>query len=333
MLHRQSEVKFRDNQENRVTQFPKTPKNTTARPNNNFITPAPKSRVALGAKSTNVHHRQFTSAKPGKRHSPVTASKTPLTTLSKPQGKQDQVGAESLRLALQRALETGEDVPDVEYCPPPVEELPFEGHEGYVRLTQEEIMLNTPQFHPRLSHFDYDTLPTFVPMPVPSFWSEDSEETQAPRPADQQKGTRMTKVKTSSASRSAKLGRFAAPTASAQAKLKPRVALAQAESSTTANLNRTSSIRTAVSRPPLKSTGSSRVKSVTALESKVSQLTIRDKAKAKNGDDARAGENGVENGEEEDEPMISYYDDLLTGEPDIPDVSLEFDVDLDSLIQ
>lgn len=161
---RSVDVRVRDNQENRSSAFPKTPGKTasnggagkmpmtgkhanmgsSAAPTMSaFMTPAQPSRAPLGAKSTNVHlHRQFTSAKTGKRHSPVTAMRPPpklqialdpAPALAQPQAAASEPAAAApklegiagLRAALDRALETGVDVPEVEYAPPPVQELPF----------------------------------------------------------------------------------------------------------------------------------------------------------------------------------------------------------------
>jgi hypothetical protein len=215
MLHRQTDVKLRENQENRAhaPAFPKTPKNNVAAPSTHFITPANKPRMALGNKSTNVHHRQpFTSAvKTGKRHSPVTKM---TMTIAKPVFKldvpmQEEVapvlkaqGGAALREALDRALATGIDVPEPEYAPPPVkEELPFTEPDNVEPM-------DWPAFHalckqardpgrwarPR-KQVVHEPMPVFVPIPVVA----DEEAARSGK---------------------AKVANYAAPTASARARSK-----------------------------------------------------------------------------------------------------------------
>lgn len=193
MLHRTTEVKFRDNQENRVQQFPKTPKNQSTQ-QLKFITPAPKSRVALGQKSTNVHNRQFTSIKTGKRHSPVTAHK-PVFVLPEP--SQELKGGDALRAAFQRALDNGDELPDVEYCPPKVQELPYESDLPHVSEDDIKAYIEIERLHRVVKPKPEEKLIPlkFVPLPEPRLPSVQSTRT----------------------------ARFAQPTASAQAKMKPAI--------------------------------------------------------------------------------------------------------------
>lgn len=224
MFQRQAEVKVRDrgDQENRVQQFPKTPKHggkdVLA---SKFVTPAPRPRVALGAKSTNVHHRQFTSAKTGKRHSPVTASSAnrPVEVAQEPTAGLKVQGGAALRAQLDRALKTGVDVPDVEYAPPPVreeEEGPYEEPEWMTPMDwgAYEIVRQAEKRRPfpvlacsKLPTYDDDSLPKFEFMEDPVLAAKTD---RRPAPA------------TTSRTRPARsqLGGFAAPTLAAQARAK-----------------------------------------------------------------------------------------------------------------
>lgn len=245
MLVRHTEVNFRDNQENRIQQFPKTPKTVATSQSSKFVTPAPKPRVALRAKSTNVHNRQFSSVKPGKRHSPIAHSTKPIS-LVPPEQAQDVKGGAALRSALKRALATGINVPDVEYAPPPVEELPYSEPDGvepmdwealrFLRdhgaFKQEEYMIiKNPECNYDPPPFEFiDITPQVAPV----------------------------KPQSSSKSGSRRLGGFAAPTAAAQAKVKVpvRAGKENATSLRTRTVTRTSSLKPKVARAdPVKAIG------------------------------------------------------------------------------
>lgn len=216
MLHRHTEVKFRDNQENRVGQFPKTPKNASSKTQSSkFVTPAPKPRVALGAKSTNVHHRQFSSAKTGKRHSPIAAPKPPASIL--PQEKlQELEGGAALRAALARALATGVDVPDVEYTPPPVVEPRYVPDDA-VPLDWESLRILRDHVPRAEISFKIDDDEKWLETPPFEFIEEEIHPKASGLQVVQSKSTISSKPRG-----------FAAPTAAAQAKAKTPPASARA---------------------------------------------------------------------------------------------------------
>ncbi|CCG81386.1 protein of unknown function [Taphrina deformans PYCC 5710] len=224
MLQRQTEVKFRDNQENRVQQFPKTPKNANIAASK-FVTPAPKPRIALGAKSTNVHHRQFSSAKTGKRHSPVLASKKPLSIVA-PEQAQKLEGGAALRAALNRALLTGVDIPDVEYAPPPVPEQPYDEPEWMTPMDWDALDRVIAKGRPaaplmqcyreKYAKMDETATPPFEFMDVPQMSAKTGANPKLTRQGLSSSGSTSSKT-----SARPKLGRYAASTLSVQAKAKP----------------------------------------------------------------------------------------------------------------
>lgn len=256
MLHRQTEVKFRDNQENRVQQFPKTPKNANVA-SSKFVTPAPKPRIALGAKSTNVHHRQFSSAKTGKRHSPVVAPKKPLSLIA-PEPAQKLEGGAALRAALSKALATGIDIPDVEYAPPPVPEQPYDEPEWMTPMDWDALDRAVARGAPpapmlqcyreQFTKVD-DSTPPFEFMVMPQFSSAKSDA----KPASARRGLSSSGSGSSKTLTRPKLGGYAAPTLSVQAKIKPTHAANHGDKENIARAFRsksTTSVRKPLSRPP-----------------------------------------------------------------------------------
>ena len=216
----------RDNQENRASAFPKTPAGKsisnktaglTAKNAPAFVTPAQPSRAPLGNKSTNVHHRQFqTSVKTGRRHSPVTAVRPPKLQIAvdRPVLQQQEApkldGIAALRAALDRSLETGIDIPDVEYAPPPVEELPYAepdnmypmDWDAFNRCRQDAgSQYIAPIYRaPQVKEEEQEELPVFVMM--------GDETSSKDKPV----------AKTAGSTRPTKLGSFAAPTAATRAR-------------------------------------------------------------------------------------------------------------------
>lgn len=234
MFHRQAEVKFRGgDQENRVGGFPKTPKHAGTQ-ESRFVTPAPKMRVALGAKSTNVHHRQFASAKTGKRHSPVAAPKLSFAAVEPEPVLRELEGAAALRAALQRALATGVDVPDVEYAPPPVEELPYSEPEGLEPMDWDALHYLQSQgaFAPRRLQIKTDE-PVDVLRPF-EFIDPEAQNRGKRMPSTVPKGSRLPSSGTKSAV-PARLGGFAAPTAAARARSKTAQSSSDKENRTTSS--------------------------------------------------------------------------------------------------
>ncbi|BFZ53500.1 hypothetical protein PYCC9005_000525 [Savitreella phatthalungensis] len=278
-------VRDNSNQENRAGAFPKTPaknvigakgnlhnnvQSSKAPPVSNFttkqfdpsafVTPAPNhNRAPLGAKSTNVNNRQFASAsKTGKRHSPKTIARPPKLQIAldepvveqevpQPVSQQPKLsGIEALRLALDRSIETGIDLPDIEYMPPKVVERPYnmedeeepftyEISEAENRAAQKAYIRSLALANTPADDLDLDLdldLPPVKLLPEPIFVKKGtanpsllakSTSTQTGRSSSSLK-PKVASEKIVPVTRPTRLGGFAAPTASARAKATTRPA-------------------------------------------------------------------------------------------------------------